>query len=175
MIRRLTVPLLQRSASSGLTPAGFAFVLVITCLSVAHHVDHILRDVTGWPLAAGLNPFSASLLVYPAIGLGVILSAAGRVGPRFWAVLAGGGAAFILVVHVGPAAGDSIEDIPSQYSSSIADVVALVVLAVFFAALAAHCVYEWRRVGRVSTGARVGQARSGRQESPASLRPRSGR
>lgn len=120
-------------------------MLIITALSVAHHVDHVLRDVTGWPLADGVNPFSASLAVYPVIGLGVFLSSVKRVGARFWAVLAGGGAAFVVVVHVGPAAGDSIEDIPGQYSSPIADVVALVVLVAFVSALVAHGVYEWRR------------------------------
>ncbi len=36
-------------------------VVVITGLSIAHHVDHILRDVTGWPLRDQFNPFSASL------------------------------------------------------------------------------------------------------------------
>jgi hypothetical protein len=131
---------------SGLTQTGYRLVFLITALSIAHHLDHILRGVTGWPLAGGFNPFSASLLVYPVIAAGVFLSRRERVGPLFWSVLAGGGAVFILLVHVGPAAGDAIGDIPGQYASPVADVVALTILAAFFAALTAHCVYELRRL-----------------------------
>jgi hypothetical protein len=133
---------------SGLTQSGYRLVLLITGLSVAHHVDHILRGVTGWPLAGGFNPFSASLLVYPVIAAGVFLSRRERVGPLFWTLLAGGGAIFILLVHVGPAAGDAVGDIPGQYASPVADVIALMTLAAFFAALTAHCIYELRRLRR---------------------------
>ncbi len=136
------------AAHTGLTSTGFRLVLVITALSVSHHVDHVLRGVTGWPLVGGFNPFTMSLLVYPAIVLGLLLSRKGRAGARFWAFLAGGGALFILVVHVGPAAGDSVASIPGQYGSPVADVAALTVLAAFLAALVAHCLYEARRAAR---------------------------
>ena len=128
-----------------MTSTGYRLVLAITALSAAHHVDHVLRDVTGWPLAGGFNPFTWSLLAYPAIGAGLVLTRQGRLGARFWAILAGGGAVFILAVHVGPAAGDSVTTIPEQYGSPLADIAALLVLAAFFAALVAHCVHE---VGR---------------------------
>jgi len=130
--------------TQGLTGTGLRLVVLISALSVAHHVDHVFRGVTGWPLSGGFNPFTASLFVYPVIAAGLVLSHRGRVGPRFWAILAGGGAAFVLAVHVGPAAGDSVASIPGQYDSPVADVVALVVLAAFVAALVAHCVYEIR-------------------------------
>ena len=138
------------AASLGLTKTGFRLVLVITGLSVCHHVDHVLRGVTGWPLAGGFNPFTMSLLVYPAVVAGLVLSRKGRAGPRFWAALAGGGALFILVVHIGPAAGDSVASISDQYASPVADGAALVVLAAFFAALVAHCLYEARLPARTS-------------------------
>ena len=132
-------------AHTALTPTGQRLVLAITALSAAHHVDHVLRGVTGWPLGGGLNPFTMSLLAYPAIACGLVLSRRGRAGPRFWAILAGGGAVFVLAVHVGPAAGDSVTSIPDQHSSPAADAAALVVLAAFLAALVAHCVHEVRR------------------------------
>ncbi len=149
------------AASIGLTSTGFRLVLVITGLSVSHHLDHMLRGVTGWPLGGGFNPFTASLLAYPAIVGGLLLSWKGRAGARFWAVLAGGGALFILVVHVGPAAGDSVASIPGQYGSPVGDVAALTVLAAFFAALVAHCLHEARRAARAlgetdTEGQRVG-------------------
>lgn len=133
-------------APTGLTATGYRLVLVVTALSVVHHVDHVLRDVTGWPLRGGFNPFSASLFVYPVILAGVLLSRRRRVGARFWAILAGGAAVFVLAVHVGPAAGDSVATIPRQYGSTAAGVAALVVLALFLAALVAHCVHELRRM-----------------------------
>ncbi|MDP8937797.1 MAG: hypothetical protein M3O23_08745 [Actinomycetota bacterium] len=133
-------------APAGLTATGYRLVLVITGLSIAHHVDHVWRDVTGWPLSGGFNAFSASLVVYPVIAAGLLLSHRQRVGARFWAVLAGGAAVFILAVHVGPAAGDSVTTIPDQYGSTVADVAALVVLTLFVVALVAHCAHEIRRM-----------------------------
>ena len=133
------------SGTPGLTPMGLRLTLAISGLSVAHHVDHVLRGVTGWPLAGGFNPFTMSLLVYPAILAGLLLSRQGWAGARFWALLAGGGAAFVLAVHVGPGAGDSASSIPGQYDSPLADVTALAVLGAFFVFLVAHCCYEARR------------------------------
>jgi hypothetical protein len=118
------------------------FVLAITVLSIAHHVDHVLRDVTGWPFEGGFNPFSGSLFVYPVIAAGLFLGA----GPRFWATLAGGGAVFVLLVHVGPTAGDAVTDFPDQYGSPVATAVALAVLAALVAGLLAHCGYELRQL-----------------------------
>jgi hypothetical protein len=136
------------AASTGLTPTGYRLVLVITALSIAHHLDHVVRDVTGWPVEGGFNPFSASLFVYPVIVAGLVLSRRHLLGARFWAVLAGGAAVFILAVHVGPAAGDSVTTIPDQHGSTIADVAALAVLALFVAALVAHCAHEVARMVR---------------------------
>ncbi len=137
---------MAKHATTGLTKTGYRLVLAITALSVAHHVDHILRDVTGWPVAGGFNAFSASLFVYPVIVAGVLLSRRQRVGARFWAILAGGAALFILTVHVGPAAGDSVTTIPDQYGSKFAAVTALAVLGLFLAALLWHCGHEIRRM-----------------------------
>lgn len=136
---------MRGSACPGLTATGTRFVAIITALSLAHHGDHVLRGVTGWPLDGGFNPFSTSLFVYPVIALGVALSRRGRVGARFWAVLAGGGALFVLVVHVGPAAGDAVGDIPDDHTSPAAGLLALAVLVAFLVALVVHCAYELRR------------------------------
>lgn len=140
----------EPQASTGLTATGYRLVLVITALSVAHHVDHVAREVTGWPLAGGFNPFSVSLFVYPVIAAGLLLSRRQRVGARFWAMLAGGGALFILAVHVGPAAGDVVTTIPDQHGSAVADIAALLVLVLFFVALVAHGALELRRILRPS-------------------------
>ena len=119
-------------------------------MSIAHHVDHVARDVTGWPFGGGFNPFSASLFVYPVIAAGLVLSRRHLVGARFWAALAGGAAVFILAVHVGPTAGDAVTTIPDQHDSALADFVSLGVLALFLAALVVHCAHEIRRGAKAS-------------------------
>lgn len=128
----------------GPTPARSRYIVAITALSVAHHIDHVLRGVTGWPIDGAFNPFSGSLLVYPVIAAGAWLTQRRRVGARFWALLAGAAAVFIAAVHVGPAAGDAVSDIPNQYASPIAGVVALALLAALFGGLVAHTVHELR-------------------------------
>lgn len=92
--------------------------------------------------------FTLSLGVYPAIVGGPVLARRRRVGPWFWAGLAGGGALFILAVPVGPAAGDSVTNIASPWPG----VAAIVVLAAFLAALVAYCVYEARLAMSESSG-----------------------
>ncbi len=141
----------MRAPPTGLTGTGYGLVLVITGLSVAHHVDHVWRGVTGWPFTDEFNAFSASLFVYPVIVAGLALSARHHVGARFWAVLAGTAALFVLVVHVGPAAADSVGTIPEQYGSRAAGLAALAVLALLLVALVVHGAHEIRRTASSST------------------------
>ena len=136
----------ERDNPTTLTRVGYRLVVVITVLSIAHHLDHVVRGVTGWPVKGAFNPFSASLFVYPVIAPGVFLSARRRVGPAFWSVLSGGGGIFILVVHIGPVAGDAVESIPEQHDSLFAGVIAIIVLVALVVALFAHCFYELRRL-----------------------------
>lgn len=126
----------------------YALVGAATLLAVGHHVDHVLRGLTGWPLEPQLTAFTFSLLIYPAIAAGVLLSLNGRAGPGFWTILAAGGALFLVLVHVGPAAMDSVTQIPGGYPSPVAGVLALAELAALVAVLCLHAAYDatlWRR------------------------------
>jgi hypothetical protein len=123
-------------------------VAAATVLAVGHHVDHALRDLTGWPLEPQVNAFTLSLLIYPAIALGVALSWRELAGPRFWTILAAGGAAFILAIHLGPSAPDAVARIPSGYESPVAGALALTGLGALIVVLAVHASREaarWRR------------------------------
>lgn len=123
----------------------------VMVLSLGHHLDHLLRGVTGWPFESEVNAFTYSLAIYPTIVAGVLLSRRGLAGPRFWALLSSGGALFILFVHVGPGAGDSVTEISGQYASPAAGLLALAELGLFVLALfvtAAHDVFAWRRARR---------------------------
>lgn len=61
--------------------AGF----VVTILGVLHHTDHIIRgNHVGWPLQATPTPFTLSLLVYPFLIGGLVLTARNRVWAGYW-------------------------------------------------------------------------------------------
>jgi hypothetical protein len=49
-------------------------LLTVVALTLAHHVDHVLRaDNSGWPFAPDVTPFTISLLVYPIFALDFLL------------------------------------------------------------------------------------------------------
>ena len=71
-------------------------------MSLGHHLDHLIRgNAVGWPVTDEVNAFTASLVVYPIIVIGLLLYRAGRVGPGFWALVSGGGAAFVTAERSG--------------------------------------------------------------------------
>ncbi len=143
-----------------MTRTGYRLVIAAVAFSFAHHVDHVLRggEATGWPLTGSVNAFTYSLAVYPIIATAAFLSRRGRVGPRFWRLLSSGGALFVLAVHLGPAAGDAVGDIPDGYSSPIAGIVAVSVLVAFIAVLAFTAIYE-AGLARREPRSRVGTRR----------------
>jgi hypothetical protein len=131
-------------------------------MSLGHHLDHVIRfNAVGWPLTEEVNAFTFSLVVYPVIATGLLLYRAGRVGPGFWALVSGGGAAFVSAVHFGPWAVEPPEMILDPYQPPILGWLAFGWLAAFVAVLAVTSVYEtrmWaeqrqaRRTARPATG-----------------------
>jgi len=114
-------------------------------LSLGHHLDHLIRgNAVGWPVTDQVNAFTASLVVYPIIATGLVLYRAGRVGPGFWALVSGGGAVFVSVVHFGPAAVEPPELILDHYDTPILGWLAFGWLMVFVTVLAITCLYETR-------------------------------
>jgi hypothetical protein len=134
-------------------------------MSLGHHLDHLIRhNAVGWPVTDQVNAFTASLLVYPIIATGLLAYRAGRVGPGFWALVSGGGAAFVAAVHFGPAAVELPELILDPYDQPVLGWLAFGWLAVFVTVLAITCLYEtrlcWqdrqaRRAARPATDAEV--------------------
>jgi membrane protease YdiL (CAAX protease family) len=138
----------EATTSGPMTPRLYVLIVVALVLSVAHHVDHVLRGDTGWPLAGGFNAFSASLVIYPLILTGLVLSVLGKVGPRFWAGLSLGGGLFVAAIHLGPVATDTIAAIPSQYESPVAGGLAVALLAALIGVLVGTFAYEVRLATR---------------------------
>ena len=136
-------------------------------MSLGHHLDHLIRgNAVGWPLTEEVNAFTISLIVYPVIAIGLLLYRAGRVGPGFWALVSGGGAASVSAVHFGPAAVEPPRLIVGHYQPPILGWLAFGWLAAFVAVLALTSVYEtrlwWhqrqaRRATRSATGVGAGR------------------
>ena len=127
----------------------WSLIAASTLLGLGHHVDHVLRDATGWPLPGhAVNPFTYSLLVYPAIGTLTVLTLRGVAGPGSWSVLAGVGALFIAAVHFGPVADDTISMVRRGYDSAVAGTAALSWLAaqlILLILTTAYAAALWRR------------------------------
>jgi hypothetical protein len=127
-------------------------------MSLGHHVDHVIRhNAVGWPLTDQVNAFTASLVIYPVIVVGLLLYRTGRVGPGFWALVSGGGAVFVAGVHFGPAAVEPPRMMLDGYQPAILGWLAFAWLVVFVAVLAITSLYEarlwWRqRETRGATG-----------------------
>jgi len=136
-------------------------------MSLGHHLDHLIRhNAVGWPLTDRVNAFTISLVVYPVIATGLLAYRASWVGPGFWALVSGGGAVFVSVVHFGPAAVEPPEMILDHYDPPILGWLAFTWLVTFVAVLAITCLYEtrlWaqqrqtRRAARPATGVRTGR------------------
>ena len=114
-------------------------------LSLGHHLDHLIRgNAVGWPVSDQVNAFTASLVVYPVIITGLLAYHAGRVGPGFWALVSGGGAAFVAAVHFGPAAVEPPALILDHYQPPVLGWLAFGWLVTFVTVLAVTCMYETR-------------------------------
>lgn len=98
----------------------YGLIALATLMSLGHHLDHIIRgNHVGWPLQPEPTPFTYSLGVYPLILLGLVLYRRGIVGPGYWALLSGGGAVFLSVIHFGPTAVEPPHDIIHLYEPRI--------------------------------------------------------
>jgi hypothetical protein len=123
----------------------YRLTYLAAAMSLGHHLDHLIRrNAVGWPLTEEVNAFTVSLVVYPVIAAGLLLYRAGRVGPGFWALVSGGGAAFVGAVHFGPLAVEPPALILGPYDPPVLGWLAYTWLLVFVAVLAITCLYETR-------------------------------
>jgi heme exporter protein D len=114
-------------------------------LSLGHHLDHMIRgNAVGWPLTGEFNAFTVSLGIYPVLATGLLLYGAGRVGPGFWALLSGGGAAFASLIHFGPTATEPPHMIHGAYEPAFLGWIAFGWLLLFVGVLIVTSVYEAR-------------------------------
>jgi hypothetical protein len=123
----------------------YLLTLAGAAMSLVHHVDHATRgNAIGWPLSGDVNAFTMSLGIYPIIATGLLLYRAGRVGPGFWALISGGGAAFVSAVHFGPFAVEPPHLIHGGYEQPVIGWLAFGWVVAFAALLAVTSLYETR-------------------------------
>jgi hypothetical protein len=123
----------------------YLLTYLAAAMSFGHHIDHVIRgNAIGWPLTDELNAFTMSLVVYPIIATGLLLYRAGRVGAGFWALVSGGGAAFVSAVHFGPFAVEPPQLVHGGHDQPIIGWSAFGWLVAFVALLAVTSLYETR-------------------------------
>ena len=124
-------------------------VLLATILSLGHSVDHIVRGDLAWPIGIESVPFIVvSLAIYGIIGLGLFLYWKNRVGPGFWAIVGGLGAAFGLLGHFSPFTDQPPSYILGAYGYSAAGWLALGLLVALMLVLLVATIYAgylWKR------------------------------
>lgn len=129
-----------------MTQQLYALIYVTTGMTIGHHVDHIIRgNHVGWPFGPEVTPFTLSLAVYPAVGIGLYLSQKHRAGPAYWAILWGFMTLLAASVHL-PLSQDSetAGDIINPYSSPVAGWVAFLWLLALVTMALLTCVTATR-------------------------------
>lgn len=116
-----------------------------TVLSIAHHVDHVIRgNHSGWPFIDMVTPFTWSLGFYPLLAYGLYKGWQGKVNPLFWCLAAFAGFVFATAIHFGPHAYEPPGDITGPYASPIAGLIALAALFALMIVMALQTVYSFR-------------------------------
>jgi len=127
-------------------------VVLATIFSLGHSVDHVVRGDFSWPLTLESVPFIIiSLAIYAIIGFGLYLYLKNKVGPGFWAIVAGVGVAFGWLGHFSPFTAQPPQYILSAYESVAAGWLALgclVALMLVLIITAIYAEYLWARSSR---------------------------
>jgi fluoride ion exporter CrcB/FEX len=126
-----------------------ALVAAIIVLSMGHDIDHAIRGDFHFQLSGKAIPVIAAVVAkYAIFGFGLYLYFRGKVGPLFWAILAGIGVVLGTLAHFSPFSDQTPRAIYRAYEMPAAGMVAVTVLALLMLALIATAVYSqypWAR------------------------------
>jgi len=129
-----------------------AMIVLVAALSFGHTADHICRGDLRWPLTLESMPFIAlNMAIYAIIGVGLYLYLKSRVGPLFWAFVAGAGVVVLWLAHLSPFTDQPPQYILRAYESVTAGWLALTCLVPLMLALivgAFYAEYLWARSSR---------------------------
>jgi hypothetical protein len=133
----------------GLTPRAYLLFGLATLFGLAHHADHVVRgNHVGWPITPEVNPFTHSLVIYPLVVTGFVLSLTGRAGARYWSVVMAFGGGMLVFFHLSPWAVEPPGDVILPYADPLWGYVAFAVLLLLIGVVfvgAGYSILLWRR------------------------------
>lgn len=130
------------TSDTDLTRTFYLFVLVPTVLSVAHHVDHIVRgNHVGWPVTAQVNEFTYSLAIYPLLAISLSLTLTRRVDARYWAGFFAFSSGMLAYLHISPWAVEPPQDVIVPYANPAVGYLAFAILLGLIASVVLGALY----------------------------------
>lgn len=142
-------PSLSERLYGSLPVHAYLLFAAATLFGVAHHVDHLVRgNHVGWPVTPEVNPFTYSLVIYPLVAVGFVLSLTGRAGARYWTAVTAFGSGMLVFFHLSPWAVEPPADVILPYSDPVFGYVAFAVLLSLVATVtlaAGYSLVLWRR------------------------------
>ncbi len=127
-------------------------VVAIIVLFVAHDIDHLVRgDFRSGSLAEAAPIVLVIVAKYAILAFGFYFYVKGRVGPGFWAILAGAGAVLAWLAHFSPFTEQTPQFIYRAYETPVAGTLAVGLLAALMLVLVAttfYAHYLWARASK---------------------------
>ncbi len=123
-------------------------ITVIVLLSLGHDVDHVIRGDFGLSLAGSAPVIAVLLSKYAILGFRLYFYLKNKVGPLFWAIIAGIGVVLAWLAHFSPFSAQTPQSIYRAYATPAGGAGAVSVLALLMLALVATTVYSqylWAR------------------------------
>lgn len=126
-----------------------ALVVLVIILNLGHTVDHFVRGDFRWPLTvATVPPFLVTLAINAILGFGLYFYLKNKLGPPFWAIVAGTGVAFGWLAHFSPFTEQTPQYIYRAYETPALGWLAVAWLAALMLVLigtAIYAEYLWAR------------------------------
>lgn len=126
-----------------------ALVVLVIILNLGHTVDHFVRGDFRWPLTmATVPPFLVTLAINAILGFGLYFYLKNKLGPLFWAIVAGIGVAFGWLAHFSPFTEQTPQYIYRAYETPALGWLAVAWLAALMLVLigtAIYAEYLWAR------------------------------
>jgi hypothetical protein len=117
-------------------------VFLLIVLTLGHDADHIARGDLRWPLTVESVPsFIIIVAIFSILVFGLYFYLKNKVGPLFWAIVAGAGAAFGWLAHFSPFTEQTPQYIYRAYETPAAGALAVAWLIALMLALITTAVY----------------------------------
>jgi hypothetical protein len=124
----------------------------LVVLILGHDLDHVVRGDYRAGTYAELVPIAiVTIAKYGILGIGLFLLAKGRVGPGFWAIVAGIGAVLAWLAHFSPFSEQTPQVIYRAYETPAAGGFAVAGLALLMLVLVVTTLYAqylWARASK---------------------------